>query len=491
VTSNESRAQSSLARSISTSLGKVALVIVTIQSIVVFGINYFDYHNLYLAHVELETQSLLDGVKTGSGELHFTLPHEASRYNGKHQDAYGFRVLDATGRVIAAKGPAILEAVSPWRRGSAVATDFWFMKLDGSRPFYFAGGRKLRVDDHDVLIEIVTLGDPAYTRWWLTLSEAVEDVWLPIAPLLILIPIMTTIAVRRGLRPLVRAAQQAQAIHVGQPTQRLDLADMPRETVAFASAINGLIERVANLVQSQKIFIASAAHELRTPLAIMLLELEKINHPRARRLNADVTGMTRSVNRLLVLAGLEATQPPELVDVDLGDLAKDTIDRLQPLADAQGHKIDLCLGGRKNCEAIQSPSVRPCGISWKTQSNIHPRVLRSALQSVRKLQSRSRIAGQGLPSKSRTNRLSRFEKVILQQKARDSASPLCGRRLRYIAAPSKSVVRPLAERCSSCALLKGAKPALRTFTKGGRIGNRTHIAQGRAQHSAGDERRPH
>jgi two-component system, OmpR family, sensor histidine kinase QseC len=344
VTSNKSRAQPSLARSISTSLGKVALVIVTIQSIVVVGINYFDYHNLYLAHVELETQALLEGIKTESGQLHFTLPHGASRYNGKHQDAYGFRVLDATGRVIAANGPALLEAVSPWRQGSAVATDFWFMKLDGSRPFYFAGGRKLRVDDHDVLIEIVTLGDPGSTRWWLTLSEAVEDVWLPIAPLLILIPIMTTIAVRRGLRPLVRAAQQAEAIHLGHPKQRLDLADMPRETVAFASAINGLIERVGNLVQSQKIFIASAAHELRTPLTIMLLELEKIDHPRARRLNADVTGMTSSVNRLLVLARLEAAQPPALVDVDLGELAKETIDRLQSWAVAQGHKIELCLG---------------------------------------------------------------------------------------------------------------------------------------------------
>jgi len=140
----------------------------------------------------------------------------------------------------------------------------------------------------------------------------------------------------------VRAAQQAEAIHLGHPKQRLDLADMPRETVAFASAINGLIERVGNLVQSQKIFIASAAHELRTPLAVMLLELEKIDHPRARRLNADVTGMTTSVNRLLVLARLEAAQPPELVDVDLGELAEETIDRLQAIAEA--HKIELCLG---------------------------------------------------------------------------------------------------------------------------------------------------
>lgn len=142
----------------------------------------------------------------------------------------------------------------------------------------------------------------------------------------------------------MRAAQQAEAIHVGHPTQQLDLADMPRETVSFASAINRLIEQVGNLVQSQKI-LASAAHELRTPLAVMLLELEKIDHPRARRLDADVTGMTRSVNRLLVLARLEATQqPPELVDVDLGAVATETVDRLRSWAATQGHKIDLRLG---------------------------------------------------------------------------------------------------------------------------------------------------
>jgi two-component system, OmpR family, sensor kinase len=41
---------------------------------------------------------------------------------------------------------------------------------------------------------------------------------------------------------------------------------------------------------------------------------------------------------------LEAAQPPALVDVDLGELAKETIDRLQSWAVAQGHKIELCLG---------------------------------------------------------------------------------------------------------------------------------------------------
>jgi len=341
VTGDHPQSQPSLARTISTSLGKVAVATAIIQSVIVFGSNYFDYHNLYLEHVAHETRTLLSGIKSGPDGLQFVLPgRPADHYEGKRQAAYGFRVLDGAGHVVAAKQPELLEPISPWRPNSSkVATDFWFVKLNGNKPFYFAGGQRLRVDGNEVRIEIVSLGDPAGIRWWVVLYESLGDVWLPIAPIVFLIPFVTTIAVRRALKPLVHAAQQAEAINPGQATQRLELEGMPRETEAFASAINRLIERLSALVQSQKIFIASAAHELRTPLAVMLLELEKIDDPRARRLNADVVGMAESVNRLLVLARLE--QSPQLVELDLGAVASETIDRLRRLTAAQDHKIDM------------------------------------------------------------------------------------------------------------------------------------------------------
>ena len=279
--------------------------------------------------MELETRSLLRGVKTGSDGLHFVLPHEANHYEGERQVAYGFRVLDGTGRVVAAKQPALLEAISPWRPNAGVATDFWFLKLDGSRPFYFAGGKRLRVADSDVLIEIVTLGDPASIRWWAVLWVTAEDVWLPIAPFVILIPIMTTIAVRRTktARP---CSQQAEMIKPGHLTQQLDLEACrakPWRCVSQRSHRAGW-----RLVQSQKIFIASAAHEL--PQRQRYVAGLKIDHPRARRLDADVAGMTESVNRP-PLARLETVNSPELVDLDLGAIASETIDRLRTWAAVQ------------------------------------------------------------------------------------------------------------------------------------------------------------
>ena len=242
-------AQPSLARTITVALGMVALATVTVQSAIIFGTNYLDDHNLYLEYVAYETRSLLRGVKSESGRLTLELPRTATHYVQEHQAAYSFRVLDGTGHVIAAQQPGLLETVSPWPPDAHVTTDFWVMRLDGDGPYHLAGGKRFHVHGNDVLIEIATRGDPAGIHWWVVLHETAADVWLPIAPFVILVPLVTTLAVRRALKPLARAAQQAEAINPTNPTQRLELAGIPRETAAFASAINRLIERVCALVQ--------------------------------------------------------------------------------------------------------------------------------------------------------------------------------------------------------------------------------------------------
>src|SRR5215475_14468377 len=335
-------AQPSLVSTINFTLGKVALATIIIMSAIVFTLHYIDYDHLYLDHINYEARSLLEGVKSGPDGLSFVLPPHMTRYNDERQSGYGFRVLDVTGRPIATKQDTLLGELSPWSSGFGNASDLWFVKVDSEEPFHFAGGRRFRVGDRDVLIEMMTRGDPAGVHWRVLVIETAEDIGLPVLPLTLLIPAATFISVRRALQPLARAARQAETVNPADPTQRLELAGMPRETAAFASAINRLMERVGALVQTEKIFIASAAHELRTPLAVMLLELEKIVHPRARRLEADVKGMAECVRRLVLLARME-TAEPQSIELDLASMAAEVIDRLQAWAAIQDHRIELRL----------------------------------------------------------------------------------------------------------------------------------------------------
>jgi two-component system sensor histidine kinase QseC len=345
MTSIDSEAQRSLAMTICVNFGKLALANLTVLSLLVIGFNFMGNDHLYFNHLAFECRSLLNGVKTGPEGLSFAIPKNVTHYEGRHENSYGFRVLDGTGRPIAGKQFALIEAASPWSPNFAIKTDAWFMNLPDGGPFspHFAGGRRLQVNGTDVLIEMMTLGDPAGIGWWVALEETAEDVWLPILPLVLLMPVVTILSVRRALWPLARAAKQAEAIDPRDSTQRLELTGMPLETAAFASAINRLMERVSALVQSERVFVASSAHELRTPLAIMLLELEKIDHPRARRLEEDVKAMAESVRRRILLARLEMLQSPELVDLNLETIVAEAMDRLKAWAAAQDHKIDVRL----------------------------------------------------------------------------------------------------------------------------------------------------
>jgi hypothetical protein len=57
--------------------------------------------------------------------------------------------------------------------------------------------------------------------------------------------LVTLFSVRRALSPLESTAQQVEAIVPGNSTLQLDLAGLPREAAVFASAINGLMQRMA------------------------------------------------------------------------------------------------------------------------------------------------------------------------------------------------------------------------------------------------------
>jgi signal transduction histidine kinase len=85
-------------------------------------------------------------------------------------------------------------------------------------------------------------------------------------------------------------------------------------------------------------FIARAAHELRTPLAVMMLELGR-NSVRTDRLQGDVQGMSNTVDRLLTLARLESIEGPEIQHLNVGQIAVELVDRLRDWALRTGHEI--------------------------------------------------------------------------------------------------------------------------------------------------------
>lgn len=330
----------SLVATITWRLALVSAVIVALQVLLVTALTLRDPDELSELYVTLEAELLREGVSHTPSGFHFELPAGAGYYAGDTASAYAYRLRAASGEVIAESNATLLADVSPWSSPPIRGPDLWLRAI-GAEQLHIAGGERQDVDGNDVFIEVATSGDPAGTYWRSVAHEVVEDVLTPTLPLIALLLAVSILTVRWSLQPLVDAAQTAEAMTEPAGGERFDLAAMPKEAASFALAINHLLERIGAIIEAQKHFIARAAHELRTPLAIILLELGKIADTRARRVEKDVEAMSASVDRLLALARLKALHEPQRHRVDLIALAEDVVGQMRPWATEHGHTLSL------------------------------------------------------------------------------------------------------------------------------------------------------
>jgi signal transduction histidine kinase len=115
---------------------------------------------------------------------------------------------------------------------------------------------------------------------------------------------------------------------------------MPREVLPLVRAVNQALDRLEAGYEAQRGFIADAAHELRTPLAVLDAHLALIGTPGAP-IREDVAGMVRLVDQLLDLARLDALRIAPDDMVDLARLAVEVSAHLAPLALGQGRLIEV------------------------------------------------------------------------------------------------------------------------------------------------------
>lgn len=157
--------------------------------------------------------------------------------------------------------------------------------------------------------------------------EIIDHVIFPIVVLLAPLTVATTWLIERSLSPLHEAAARIHQATGRERGFRVELANLPNEALPFAEAINALLAKLDDAAQRQEGFAADVAHELKTPLAVVRLELERLDSPSADRIIADLSAMNRLIEQLLVLAQLDAyaAAPQPFRSIDLRDPALEAI----------------------------------------------------------------------------------------------------------------------------------------------------------------------
>jgi two-component system OmpR family sensor kinase/two-component system sensor histidine kinase QseC len=195
---------------------------------------------------------------------------------------------------------------------------------------------------------VIQVAQPRQIRQRLAAGAALRSV----APLLLLAPLLAIgiwWLVALILAPLRRVASEVRT-RDEQSLQPLPTEDLPVEVAPLVNALNGLLQRLGESLDTQRAFVSEAAHELRSPLTALKLQLQLLTRAgddatraeAAGRLAAGIDRAVRLVEQLLALARSEPGAPISTMQpLDLSELVRLAVADTVPLAQARGTDLEL------------------------------------------------------------------------------------------------------------------------------------------------------
>ncbi|GHM99363.1 hypothetical protein WSM22_08530 [Cytophagales bacterium WSM2-2] len=112
---------------------------------------------------------------------------------------------------------------------------------------------------------------------------------------------------RYTLKPVRKIISAAERINASNSIDRVPVPNSSDETTQLAITINSMLARIENSIQNQTNFFASAAHELRTPLAVMKAELTLVSEEkRWHEMLKEVERLESTVNDFLMISQLKS-----------------------------------------------------------------------------------------------------------------------------------------------------------------------------------------
>lgn len=284
-----------------------------------------------------------------------------------------------------------------------------------------ARGTTYRLFSFDTGSQVIQVAQDEHVRQSMAAKLALRTV-LPTLALVPLLMVLVWWVVSSSLAPVARVRQQVAARDVDELGE---LAEdrLPDEIRPLVQELNLLFRRVTQAFDAQKNFVADAAHELRTPLAALKLQVQMLRRAgddtsrdiAITRLNAGIDRASRLIEQLLVLARQQSGAQVQLTAVDLSATVKLVLAELALSAEARQISIHTLVdeptwvSGQAEALQILVRNLIDNAIKYTPTSGRIQVALQVDAEQARLIVEDS---GPGIPPADRSRVLDRFYRVV-------------------------------------------------------------------------------
>ncbi|MDI1310466.1 MAG: ATP-binding protein [Methylotenera sp.] len=323
------------------SIKRFLLIYISISILIVYGLISWASYLVSKSELDELYDANLQQVATAIAAQHSAIHDITNLYNKsqtgvsseiKHEQEFYVRVLGQDGNMLYVSHP---EAKVPTPHNLGLSTQEYL-------------GKQWRFYSIKINNETIQVAQSLKLRK-LTIKETAVSLMTSQLVFIPVLVILIFLAIKKALNPLSIISKEIES------RKSLDLQPFAKEKVPteikpLVNALNIFMGKVSDTIVLVKRFTADAAHELRTPITALRLQITLVEQAKnkserdiaIKNLNSGIARSEQLISQLLTLARIEPNnQIRKVKSIDFIDLAKESIQELLPLA--QFKSIDLGL----------------------------------------------------------------------------------------------------------------------------------------------------
>jgi two-component system, OmpR family, sensor histidine kinase QseC len=314
----------------------------TVFALAQFALVHYFSERLLRSSLTEQAIDVCEGLQAGpDGTLRVELPAALKFGYDAYVENFHYRVVDASGAQRLASSASAAHIATSARAGAHTDPAFFAYQLN-ERPMHAAS---VACPFRGQLLTVQAGRSDAFSQ---LAADAIAPATLETGLIMggvsmLVFVLMAAWTARRALRPIEAVAREAQGVTPRNLQARLGEAAVPREVRPLVTSFNQVLERIEAGYAVQQRFLAAAAHELKTPLALMRSEIEigaaQVAEGMRTQLLADIDDMARVVQQMLHLAEASEAQNYRFAAEHLPRVMDDVASYLARLAEQRGVRV--------------------------------------------------------------------------------------------------------------------------------------------------------